>query len=202
MELSKRKVKRKGKVERKERSLVQPAREEHQRGSRRYPDGSSSARNKDVFPSSRVSSSSTARTTTIYSTSFPRSSNAEKFVMHTSSEEEEFLHSSKKVTFASDTREGEVEGVKQSEKKHTTAFNFPVLDPKDRDIYFTVKGEKRRGLIVDPGAASGLVGSETLRDLVENCVKGKNFTIDKDKVVPVSGIMDLLKKLWARYLYL
>ena len=35
---------------------------------------------------------------------------------------------------------------------------------------------------------AGLVGSETLRDLVENCVKGKNFTIDKDKVVPVSGI--------------
>ncbi len=58
--------------------------------------------------------------------------------MHTSSEEE-FLHSSKKGTFASDSREGEAEGVKQSEKKHMTAFNFPVLDPKDRDIYFTVQ---------------------------------------------------------------
>ena len=32
--------------------------------------------------------------------------------------------------------------------------------------YHTVLGEKRRGLLVDPGAASGLIGSETLRDLI------------------------------------
>ena len=34
----------------------------------------------------------------------------------------------------------------------------------------TVRGEKRRGLLVDPGAASGLIGSETLRDLMEHCL--------------------------------
>ncbi|CAE7220811.1 unnamed protein product, partial [Symbiodinium sp. CCMP2456] len=36
--------------------------------------------------------------------------------------------------------------------------------------FHTVRGEKRRGLLVDPGAASGLIGSETLRDLLEHCV--------------------------------
>ena len=44
------------------------------------------------------------------------------------------------------------------------------------EIFFTVRGERRRGLIVDPGAASGLVGTETLRDIIESCVTpaGKN----------------------------
>ena len=135
-----------------------------------------------------MSSSSTSKTSTTFTTTTPSSFKAEKYVIHTSSEEEEFLQSTKKVHFASEHQADGVDGPKQSEKKHATAFNFPVLDPRDRDIYFTVKGEKRRGLIVDPGAASGLIGSETLRDLVEHCLKGQNYTIDKGKVVPVSGI--------------
>ena len=40
-------------------------------------------------------------------------------------------------------------------------FSFALVES-----YHTVKGDKRRGLLVDPGAASGLVGSETLRDLL------------------------------------
>ena len=58
--------------------------------------------------------------------------------------------------------------------------------------YFAVRGEKRYGLLIDPGAASGLVGSDTLRQLLDNCVKpaGKQdeMTIDYNKTVPVSGI--------------
>ena len=36
--------------------------------------------------------------------------------------------------------------------------------------YHTIKGEKIRGLLIDPGAASGFVGSETLRDLMAWCI--------------------------------
>ena len=36
--------------------------------------------------------------------------------------------------------------------------------------YHTIRGEKRRGLLIDPGAASGLIGSETLRDLIKHCI--------------------------------
>ena len=36
--------------------------------------------------------------------------------------------------------------------------------------YHTIRGEKRRGLLIDPGAASGLIGSETLRDLMQHCI--------------------------------
>ena len=58
--------------------------------------------------------------------------------------------------------------------------------------YFAVRGEKRRGLIIDPGAASGLIGSETLRDLIQHCVKSKGkddeLAINRNKTSPVSGI--------------
>ena len=37
--------------------------------------------------------------------------------------------------------------------------------------YHMVAGQQRRGLLVDPGAAAGLIGSETLRDLMETCLK-------------------------------
>ena len=36
-------------------------------------------------------------------------------------------------------------------------------------IYHMVRGQKRRGLLIDPGAAAGLIGSETLRDLLDAC---------------------------------
>ena len=35
-------------------------------------------------------------------------------------------------------------------------------------IYHTVNGEKRRGLLIDLGAASGLIGPEPLRDIMEH----------------------------------
>ena len=45
-------------------------------------------------------------------------------------------------------------------------FSFALGIFSSLESYHTVKGDKRRGLLVDPGAASGLVGSETLRDLL------------------------------------
>ena len=50
-----------------------------------------------------------------------------------------------------------------------------------------MQGEKRRGLLVDPGAASGLVGSETLRDLLEVCGKDA-VKWNREKTNNVSGI--------------
>ena len=46
------------------------------------------------------------------------------------------------------------------EGKHSTAFTFAssFFDIKE---YFVVRGQKSQGPIIDPGAASGLVGSET-----------------------------------------
>ena len=41
------------------------------------------------------------------------------------------------------------------------------------DVYHTFNGRRRRGLIIDPGAANGLVGSETLRDLLQHIDKAK-----------------------------
>ena len=60
------------------------------------------------------------------------------------------------------------------------------------DVFFTVRGERRRGLIVDPGAASGLVGTETLRDMIQSCIaphgKQDGIKYSFDKTTPVSGI--------------
>ena len=60
------------------------------------------------------------------------------------------------------------------------------------DVFFTVRGERRRGLIVDPGAASGLVGTETLRDMIQSCIaphgKQDDIKYSYDKSTPVSGI--------------
>ena len=87
----------------------------------------------------------------------------------------------------------ESEMTKQEDKTHVAAFNF-VFNYHYQEMaeYFAVRGEKRRGLIIDPGAASGLIGSETLRDLIQHCVepKGKKeeLTIDRNKTSPVSGI--------------
>ena len=49
-------------------------------------------------------------------------------------------------------------------EKHQTYHEQPNVD----EIFHTVEGRRRRGLIIDPGAANGLIGSETLRDLLAN----------------------------------
>ena len=92
---------------------------------------------------------------------------------------------------ASSSTENVAEVSEKQEKKHLTAFNFALNFYEAMD-YFMVKGEKRRGLVIDPGAASGLIGSETLRDLIDHCVtpfgKDKDVVINKDIRSPVSGI--------------
>ena len=73
----------------------------------------------------------------------------------------------------------------------TLDFSFMTGVFSDSLSYHTVLGVKRRGLLVDPGAASGLVGSETLRDLMEHCLpENKEQAVQwrYDRTNSVSGI--------------
>ena len=69
-------------------------------------------------------------------------------------------------------------------------FSFALGIFSSLENYHTVKGDKRRGLLVDPGAASGLVGSETLRDLLSVLPPEKQQAVswDHKKQHNVSGI--------------
>ena len=80
--------------------------------------------------------------------------------------------------------ETQPEEANASEKR--LAFNF-ASSIYSTEAYHTVQGQKRRGLLVDPGAASGLVGSETLRDLLEVCGDSQ-VKWNRDRTNNVSGI--------------
>eukprot|EP00438_Fugacium_kawagutii_P029807 Skav231475 [mRNA] locus=scaffold1100:530653:539709:- [translate_table: standard] len=71
------------------------------------------------------------------------------------------------------------------------SFAMFLKENKEHLIYHTVRGEKRRGLLIDPGAASGLIGSETLRDIMEFCVptdKISEHVSWQQKTTSVAGI--------------
>ena len=50
----------------------------------------------------------------------------------------------------------------------TKKLNFPVTEDVGEMVFHQVRGPRVRGLLVDPGASSGLIGSETLRDLFDS----------------------------------
>lgn len=79
----------------------------------------------------------------------------------------------------------------QADKKHVGAFNFAFNFWESAES-FAVRGKKRCGLIIDPGVASGLIGSDTLKDIMDKCIHpyGKFKDAEMNKVVtsPVSGI--------------
>ena len=58
----------------------------------------------------------------------------------------------------------------ENEKTVVKNLHFPMALYSDREHFHMIAGSKRRGLLVDPGASSGLIGSETLRDIVDNCM--------------------------------
>ncbi|CAE7280604.1 RE2, partial [Symbiodinium microadriaticum] len=61
----------------------------------------------------------------------------------------------------------------------------------EKEVYHTVGGTRRRGLVIDPGAANGLVGSETLRDLLEHVIcEAPQWTSKKSEVTGISGEAD------------
>ena len=92
-------------------------------------------------------------------------------------------------TSSTDPAEGqEPPAANQADKKHLGAFSFAFNFYEAAD-YFAVRGEKRRGLIIDPGAASGLIGCDTLKNIIEHCIqpygKHKDIVIDKKVTSPV-----------------
>lgn len=148
--------------------------------------------------SAGIPDASTRKSTSLSSSSHVMTNDntkVEKFIMHTSSEEEDFT-GLKRSTRSSKSPDNAETATVIPEKKHGTAFSFAVFHAdrhaKETESYFTVRGEQRHGLLVDPGAASGLIGSETLRELMSRCVTplGKNdeVVMDGNKTTPVSGI--------------
>ena len=76
-------------------------------------------------------------------------------------------------------------------KDKVLSFAVFLNGSQENAMYHTIQGKKRRGLLIDPGAASGLIGSETLRDLVEHCIpqtdRSQNVTWSS-KTTSVAGI--------------
>jgi hypothetical protein len=125
----------------------------------------------------------------IPTTSMPSSSQTKEFYIGTPPVAEDFMSIPRPARRATSSTDESETAYKAVEKNHHEAFNFAFNFYEAVD-YFMVRGQKRRGLIIDPGAASGLIGSETLRDLIDVCVKpfGKEVKIETDISTPVSGI--------------
>ena len=89
---------------------------------------------------------------------------APRLVAMDSPEKEELL-TGKKVRF-----EEQPPGVQEDEKtseKISKRLNFPEMETTNIDNYHMVRGDRICGLLVDPGAASGLIGTDTLRELLD-----------------------------------
>ena len=149
------------------------------------------------------STETTQQTTNVKSSTsvhFATDDKTERYFIHTSSEEEDFSWKKRSATSSSaSTRgadgEGEVDRASM-QRSHTTAFNFAMFHAKEmtenRENYFNVRGAQRHGLLIDPGAASGLIGSDTLKELLQHCVapygKENEVHLNYSKTTPVSGI--------------
>ena len=97
-------------------------------------------------------------------------------------------------------------GEEESSTATAPTSNTPSSDPAKRVLNFTtslhtnqscfhsVKGQQRRGLLIDPGAAAGLIGSETLRDLLDTCYKDKadhvSWSESEATITGISGCPD------------
>ena len=87
-----------------------------------------------------------------------------------------------------------IDGKEIHTPRHQTHYGHNEND--NVDIYHTVHGRRRRGLIIDPGAANGLIGSETLRDLIANVDKSEEvkqsirWSEKKSEVTGISGAAD------------
>lgn len=103
---------------------------------------------KDEIP--QKSSSSTSTTTRLLAMDSP---------------EKEELLTGKKVRFE-EHPPGDQEDEKLAEKT-SKRLNFPEVETSNADNYHMVRGDRICGLLVGPGAASGLIGTDTLRELLD-----------------------------------
>lgn len=84
--------------------------------------------------------------------------------------DDEFLNPTKKQYNQTASSSEQGQEVKQEKVLRFLSFAMFLEGTRQCSTYHTVKGSKRRGLLIDPGAASGLVGSESLRDIMEHCI--------------------------------
>ncbi|CAK9092645.1 1-alkyl-2-acetylglycerophosphocholine esterase [Durusdinium trenchii] len=89
-----------------------------------------------------------------------------------------------------DPSSGETYAEDPPQKNLTFATYVNNTNVEHSCYHHSVKGKKRRGLLIDPGAAAGLVGSETLRDLIESCYPedGKNMVTWSESTATITGI--------------
>ena len=83
-------------------------------------------------------------------------------VIKLDSPQKEELLTGKKVRFEDKTINAE------TEEKVAKTLNFPEFDANNYDLYHVVRGKRVCGLLFGPGAASGLCGTETLREMMES----------------------------------
>ena len=137
-----------------------------------------------------------ASTTTSFHTTSTAVKKPETFVVHTSSSEEEFTWLKRPAKTAASSVEPATSDVQSEYKKKNVKFEFAVFhaDQNQDQIenYFSVRGEQRHGLLIDPGAASGLIGTDTLKELIARCIdplgRKDEVILDASKSTPVSGI--------------
>ena len=90
---------------------------------------------------------------------------------------EDILRSGREWTKGAATSSTTTASETQKQPVKNLSFHTQVMcntniqtDPQElTEIFHSVRGLRRRGLTIDPGAANGLIGSETLRDLLEHC---------------------------------
>ena len=110
---------------------------------------------------------------------------AERFNIYTDSEED--LMKTTRTTHSRQVSHSETqEDFKSDRRNKTFTLNFTTFHAERVDVYHQVRGRERHGLLIDPGAASGLVGSDTLR-LLQPFMTTEPV-LDREKTTPVSGI--------------
>ena len=111
-------------------------------------------------------------------------------VFNLDKDDRDILERKPAVTFAESTEEEETAGTQEGKLSKNLSFHFLVSLYAEREHFHMIDGAKRRGLLVDPGASNGLIGSETLRDMMSSCLGEKELSKVRwnSKTAQVSGI--------------
>ena len=78
-------------------------------------------------------------------------------------------------------------------KKPPIANCFPMSSNNFHRIFHTIKGVHKSGLLVDPGASRGLIGSDTLKDIIKDVLVPNNmqkFIVWQPSTAKFTGISD------------
>ena len=87
----------------------------------------------------------------------------DRTILQDSPDRTEFLHGGRRVRFE---EKKEITAEDEETVIKTKKLNFPQVG--NAENFHMVRGRKVCGLLVDPGASSGLVGTDTLKELLES----------------------------------